>query len=174
MKNPIWNNIFKKIPREEMVLIEVIKDIPLFRNLKRRQLKLLTKYLHQRYYKKSEVIFNEGDRGQGLYIIIEGKVEVYKSQGSKKRLMARLKNGDFFGEFALLDKLPRSATAQAVSNSKVIGFFNSDLLQIVQSRPRIGNILLYNLGYILSLRVRVTDEALEYALNKLSAYENTE
>ncbi len=76
---------------------------------------LIRKY--SKLYKANEKIFSEGDFGRELFIIIKGEVEIFRYVDEKKRILATLKDGDIFGELAVIDKFPRSAHAVAVKDS---------------------------------------------------------
>ena len=69
-----------------------------------------------RAYKPGEVIFREGDAGETMFIIQEGEVRIHKRVRDKETTLAVLKDGDFFGEMAIIDKEPRSASAPPKRN----------------------------------------------------------
>jgi CRP/FNR family cyclic AMP-dependent transcriptional regulator len=76
---------------------------------------------HVKLYAPGAVIFEEGDRGEELYIIIEGEVEIRKSTySSSSKTLISLHTGDIFGEMAIIEKKARSATAIAVKPSKLL------------------------------------------------------
>ena len=70
--------------------------------------------------RNGEAIFREGDFGDTLYILQEGKVEIRKKAGNAFKVLTTLDPGDFFGEMALIDKSPRSATAMAISECRLL------------------------------------------------------
>lgn len=82
-------------------------------------------------YKAGEVIFKEGDPGDNMYIIKEGMVEV--TAGGEKFIVSR--PGDLFGEMALIDSNPRSATAVARTDSKLISINEKQFAFQVQRTP---------------------------------------
>jgi CRP-like cAMP-binding protein len=71
-------------------------------------------------YKPNEYIFKDGDPGQTMFIIIEGKVEISKILGDHKTALAVLEKGSIFGEMAIIDREPRSATAMTLANSTLL------------------------------------------------------
>ena len=73
-----------------------------------------------RAVKKGEVIFKEGDLGTEMFILQEGQVEILKTLQGVDEQLAVLEKGDFFGEMSLLEDLPRTASARAVSACKLI------------------------------------------------------
>jgi len=74
----------------------------------------------KREYKPNEYIFKDGDPGQTMFIIIEGKVEISKILGDHKTALAVLEKGSIFGEMAIIDREPRSASAMTLANSTLL------------------------------------------------------
>ena len=73
-------------------------------------------------YEKGETIFSHGDLGDTMYVIQSGAVEISRLQDGKKAVLALLDHNDLFGEMALVDNHPRSATATAISRSRLLPF----------------------------------------------------
>ena len=86
-------------------------------------------------YRKGEVIFNQGDPGDTMFIIQSGAVEISRSQNSQKSVLALLEKGDFFGEMALIDKHPRAATATAISHSHLLPLTRLSLMERIRHDP---------------------------------------
>lgn len=139
--------------------------LKLFKDIPKPTIKLIRSRCHQRMYKRNEVIFYEGEPGIGLYIIIEGKVEIFKEKNNKKIVLSVLESEDFFGEISLLliDK-PRSASAVALEPTVLLGFFNPDLRVIMKRNPHIASIILLNIASIIGERLIKTNELLEQHL----------
>jgi CRP-like cAMP-binding protein len=77
---------------------------------------------HVRFYNTEAVIFREDEPGSEMFIIIQGSVEIRKSTGpSSSKTLITLRKGDIFGEMAIIEKKPRSATAVAVEPAKLLG-----------------------------------------------------
>ncbi len=74
----------------------------------------------KRQVTKGDVIFQDGNSGQSMYIVLEGQVEISKMLGDQKTILAKLGAGAIFGEMAILDNQPRSATATAVTNAVLL------------------------------------------------------
>jgi methyl-accepting chemotaxis protein len=70
--------------------------------------------------KAGEIIFNEGDPGQEMYVVLSGNVEISVQHETKSILLAELAEGDFFGEMSLLEGMPRSGTAKAVNHTQLV------------------------------------------------------
>lgn len=118
--------------------LECLHAVPLFATLTARELKRLESLFHERRYGAGEVIFEQGDEGLGVYVIIQGKVRIQLDSRAKENELARLGPGQYFGELALLDGAPRSATAIAEEPSRLIGFFRPEFLEILESHGAVG------------------------------------
>jgi CRP-like cAMP-binding protein len=97
---------------------KMLADVPLFAGLKGKQIKsVASAFARERSYNAGEVIEKEGDSGVAFYLITNGSVEVRKGE----KMVAKLGRGQFFGEMALIDKQPRSATVvSAESGTKAL------------------------------------------------------
>jgi len=95
-----------------------------------------------------------------MFIIISGSVEIYLDSDGSKKVLAELKEQDFFGEIALLDTEPRSAGAVATAPSTLLGFFRPDLLSLMERNPALSSKILTNLGAVLAERLRKTNQLL--------------
>jgi CRP-like cAMP-binding protein len=114
----------------------MLSKIPVFEKLDAKELRLVAGIVHRRQYTAGEYVFYQGDPGLGMYVVEKGKVGVVVSghDGSSKEV-AELDNGDFFGEIALLDESPRSASVVVKEDSHLIGFFRPDLFEIIEKTP---------------------------------------
>lgn len=165
-----WSNIFKKEEKEEKSIYTVLSKIPIFRGLSRRELKAIERILHRRTYKADEAIFYEEEPGVGMYIITSGKV--YITLGKEKKVLAVLTNGDFFGEMALLLESPRTASATAHESTELLGFFQPDLFNLLQTKPKTGNKILQHLAQMIAERLRQSSIENQYLKNKLNEMES--
>jgi len=161
MENPIWgDSIFRKSKKKEDIFA-VLKQVPIFADLSARELVEIEKIVHKRKYKKSEPIIRKGDPGLGMYIIVKGSVEIIDiDEKNSEKTLASLHDGSFFGDLALLDEAPRSASAIAMVDSEVIGFFRPDFLDLVYRKPKLGIKILLALAKIVGERLRRTNELL--------------
>jgi CRP/FNR family cyclic AMP-dependent transcriptional regulator len=154
-EDTMWGNIFHKENKGEQSIYSVLSKIPIFENLTKKELKAIERILHRRNYKTNEAIFHEGDPGVGMYIIENGKVNI--TLGKEQKLLAALSNGEFFGEMALLSETPRTATATAAVETKMLGFFQSDLFGLLETNPRMGNKILHLLAQMIADRLRFSN-----------------
>ena len=154
----LWENIFKIRKKQIDQIDEVLMKIPVFQDLDRGELRKIRHILHQREYKKNEAIFNEGDVGLGMYIIIGGSVEIVCTP--ERHVLAELGEGDFFGELSLLDDSLRSASAIAMSPCRILCFFKPELLDLIERNPKLGSKILFKLAWTISERLKSTNEQL--------------
>ncbi len=166
----MWGNIFRKNAKQEENIYTVLTKIPVFSDLNKRELKAIERILHQRFYKAGEIVFNEGDPGVGMYIIVTGHINI--SLGTDGKLLAVLSNGEFFGEIALLSETPRTATATAAIDTHMLGFFQSDLFGLLETNPRTGNKILHRLSQMIADRLRFSNLENQQLKQKLNALED--
>ncbi|MFN3533568.1 MAG: AI-2E family transporter [Candidatus Brocadia sp.] len=132
MVNSFWENIFKKTKDNKNNVLDLLKGIPILGDLSKEELREFERIAHRRYFEPSEHIFWEGEPGVGMYIIKKGTVKIYKTSAEgKNEDLAILKDGDFFGELALLDESPRSASAIAMEACHILGFFRPEFFGIL-------------------------------------------
>jgi CRP/FNR family transcriptional regulator, cyclic AMP receptor protein len=89
-------------------------------------------------FKETARIFTEGQSGSEMYVILSGKVRIFISSGNYSLTLAKLKKGDFFGEMALLEELPRSASAEAINDVELIALEKDDFKFLIQQHPDIA------------------------------------
>jgi CRP-like cAMP-binding protein len=89
-------------------------------------------------FSQGERIFSQGDLGTEMFIIQEGEVEIIKHIGSESHTLSRLEKGDFFGEMALLEALPRTADALAVTDVKVVAINGSRFDEMLRKNPEVA------------------------------------
>lgn len=134
---------------------QFLHSLELFSDLNGGEMGELVHSLHSRTYRPGEVVFVEGDIGRALFILESGKVELTRRGPDGKPLpLYTLKPGEFFGEMALLESLPRSATATAVETSRLHLLYRTKLDAMLSSHPRIGVTIMAHLARLLSARLR--------------------
>jgi CRP-like cAMP-binding protein len=89
-------------------------------------------------FNAGETIFAQGDLGTEMFIIQEGEVEIIKQIGDQRHSLSRLEKGDFFGEMALLEALPRTADAIATTDVKVVAITGSRFDEMLRKNPEIA------------------------------------
>ena len=89
-----------------------LRRVSIFSAMSLEQLRVLSTHLEEQHFLRGEVIFQEGDFSQELYVVVSGHVLIVKDYGGpNERTLNTLESGDFFGEMAIFEGAPRSATA---------------------------------------------------------------
>src|SRR5947209_5076712 len=119
MVNFLWDNLFRPDQKRKTIRLSLKENI-LFRNLSARELHFLESIIHERHYRVGETVFRQGEMGVGMYIIVQGSVDILLAPArnapkqSTETFVTRLIAGDFFGELSLVEENGRrSATAIA-------------------------------------------------------------
>ena len=128
----LYKNLFRKKHNVDPVL-KALERVPIFENLLKKELKNIAQLTHEREYKLNEYVFKKHAPAEGMYVILHGKIEIKDPKSGN--VFANLHSGDFFGELALLDEEPRSASAVCNTPSRLIGFFRTDLLTLIKRYP---------------------------------------
>ena len=112
------------------------------------------------HFKKGHVLFQEGDDGEDMYIVQSGKVAIKKKLKEGDATLAVLEKGDFFGEMAILERLPRSASAEVIEDGDLIVIAGEIFGDMIKANPEIAVRMLRKQ----SIRLRETNKQLEQAL----------
>lgn len=112
--------------------------VPIFRNLEPKQLLEVTGLIVRKKYKKGEMVFLDGDKLDGLYIINQGKIKVFKyTKEAKEQILYILTEGDFFGELSLISEEEASYNVEAIEAVNMCLIRKSDFTQILKINPEI-------------------------------------
>ena len=161
-----WGAIFERKSKEkvERSIIDVLKEVPVFEELSNREIQNIARIAYQRHYSAGEIIIHEGQNAAGMYIMVDGQAEVTKALADGTILhLTTLENSGLFGDVGLLDSSPRTATVKATRDSSVIGFFRPELLELMNSNPRLASKIIFKLGQILTVRFRFIHNEFEKA-----------
>ncbi len=172
---PLFESFKDKLKPKRSQAQMVLSQVPVFSQLSWQELKIVENAVHIRNYAPGEPVIKQGDPGSGMYVIIEGCVGIFLDiphQAPKQ--LSKLGDGDFFGEIALLDSSPRTASATALENSTIIGFYRPDLMDILKTKPALGGKILLALSEVLAVRLRSTNGELVKASRKLEELTETE
>ena len=117
------------------------------------------------HFKKGHVLFHEGEEGEEMFIIQSGRVAIKKKVKDGEAVLAILEKGDFFGEMAILERMPRSATAELVDDGDLIVIGGEVFGDMIKANPEIAVRMLRKY----SIRLRETNQQLELVLQKGTA-----
>jgi NADH dehydrogenase len=87
--------------------------------------------ISQFHFEPGDIIFEQGDVGEFLYMIVSGEVEVIRNDNGNQRILGRLKDGEYFGEMALLSKSPRNATIRCIKPTDVLALKKGDFAALI-------------------------------------------
>ena len=126
---------------------DVLRQAPLFSALDDEAATALRNSMSETSLRRGEVLFSEGDSGDKLYIVLEGKVKLGRSAtDGRENLLAIMGPGQMFGELSLFDPGPRSATVTAVTDVSFASLSHEDLLRWLDGRPIVARGLLTQLA----------------------------
>lgn len=117
--------------------LELLASIPMFEGLDDTDLEALAEQLVLHQLMPGDMVFAEGDRGSSMFVVGDGEVEIYLPGGdpTSRVTLATLRGGTYFGEFALFDDKPRSASAQATADTVVLELDRETLVKYIETRP---------------------------------------
>ncbi|MDD3844820.1 MAG: Crp/Fnr family transcriptional regulator [Syntrophorhabdaceae bacterium] len=136
-----------------------LRSVNLFADLKDKELETISRILYTHSYRRGQLIFQEGERGDSLFVVLKGRVKVclYDEEGREYVLDVIGKDG-FFGELALIDELPRSANTIAMEASELLTVRRQDFMKLLLENPSIS----INILRVLAARLRVADERIKW------------
>ena len=148
--------------------LDILRRIPLFRHLSYKELVKVLNQTQQRSFESGAPVIEEGSTGDEFYVILSGEVEVTKGG----RPLTVLRPGVHFGEMALVDRSPRSATVRARGPTRLMSLARQAFYQLVRTEPVLSSKLLWSFVQVLSHRLRATNEA--YARAEAAPFEELE
>ncbi|MDQ3399834.1 MAG: cyclic nucleotide-binding domain-containing protein [Chloroflexota bacterium] len=122
--------------------VDFLKRVRLFEDLDQRSLESIANAAVEQSYQPGQDVVRQGDTGVGAFIIRSGRVEVVQERAGTTERIGELRSGDVFGEMALLDEFPRSATVRAVEPTTCLGIQRWHFRGILESHPQIALALL--------------------------------
>jgi serine/threonine protein phosphatase PrpC len=148
-----------ELHKEVNLKIDTIRKMPIFKYLTYKELVRIMNITKVMNFDENKPIITEGGEGEDLFIVLRGAVRVHKGETS----IVTLASGDHFGEMALIDKAPRSASVTATVESKLLQIGRSDFFNIIRNEPRMATKLLWSFLQVLSDRLRATSAELSGA-----------
>lgn len=132
----------------------------LFGGLTKEKLSKVASFLKAENFPKGTSVIKENEVGDRMYLITKGEVEVlkYSKENKATESIAKLAEGDSFGEMELIDIQPRTASVTSLTNLETVSFCNEDLLKLSQEDLETFSIIVVNIARIISRRLRKMDE----------------
>jgi len=143
---------FKSDTNEQRVVM--LKNVSIFHELTNKEILEVDELLHERVYEPDELIFEEGDQGHGVFIIISGKVRVDPCHKLLKTANLEFGPGELVGELTLFDEAPRTATVVAIERTVTVALFQAEFSSLLTKNKNIGVKVLIEIARILSRRTR--------------------
>lgn len=137
-------------------LASILDQLDLFQDFSYAELKMIGRYLRPLEKKSGEVVFSEGDAGDYMLILAEGKLSVFKGGERGAQLLSHEGRGRIVGEMALLDHERRSATCVAASDSTMLMLTTEGLARMAAEAPMLAYRFMANLAKLISRRLRRT------------------
>ena len=144
----------------EQARLELLQRMPIFGGISEDTLELLLKLSRIVSVRSGEFFFRENDPGESMFVLEAGKVAVMKSWKGQQHLLHHFEKGDCFGEMALMDLFPRSASVVSVEDSIAIEIPAACLYQIHKKDLGQFTMIQMNMGREVSRRLREADEQL--------------
>jgi len=130
---------------------DLLRNVPIFSELSDGDVATLARVATRRRYPKDTVVFFENEEGDFFFMILEGRIKVtILGDDGREIILSVLSAGDFFGEMALLDNEPRSATAIAIEESELLSLHRTDFQNVISDNKAIMSALIK----ILTARLR--------------------
>ncbi|TES91076.1 MAG: cyclic nucleotide-binding domain-containing protein [Candidatus Cloacimonadota bacterium] len=143
----------------------ILKKIYLFQNLVEDELKHILSIASAKSYKKDDIIFKEGEKGDAFYVVLKGAIRISTDiPGVGEEALAILKKGSYFGEMSLIDNAPRSASAISNEDTILLKITDANFRDLLTEDNTIAYKLLWELVKTLSKRLRETDDKLKTIL----------
>src|ERR1700704_1290571 len=142
---------------------ESLSRVPLFKRLEPHELEKLAEEVDQVDYKAGEVIFNERDKGDALYVVETGAVRIWvMDEDVQPVTLAELKPGEFFGELAVLDRGERSTSATAIEDTHLHRLSSVDFQQFLLEHPDVAIDVICEIG----ARMRQTNQLVSHRASR--------
>jgi diguanylate cyclase (GGDEF)-like protein len=140
---------------------DTLKNISIFSDLDSGELDILVSRMKDLSLKAGDLVFREGDEGRELYVIIEGRIHTSMLlAGGKELHIADTGAGDFFGDMAIIEHAPRSATCRADSPCRLLSLSREDFYWLIEEQPQTAMKIMYRMLNIISGRLDKTGSVL--------------
>jgi CRP-like cAMP-binding protein len=146
-----------------MEIIISLKRIPMFANVHGEGLKRVSDVVREKQVTSGELVFAEKDLGEEMYLVHSGKINIYQDFSGRRETLTVVEPGGYFGEMAIIDEQPRSASASAGEDSILLVLHRDDFRSAVRDYPDIA----FTVFEEFSRRVRRADERIRSLVEEL-------
>jgi CRP-like cAMP-binding protein len=140
--------------------IELLQAMPIFGAIREDVLGFLLEQSRVVHVAVGGYFFREGDEGQGMFVLESGRAAVLKNWEGRKYLLHQFRRGDCFGEMAMMDLMPRSASVKALEDCSAIELRPDHLMSLYERDIEQFALIQMNIGREVSRRLRAADERL--------------
>jgi HEAT repeat protein len=126
--------------------ILLLREIPIFAGLPAEDLELVAKIAREEWYPQNTAIFHQGEEGNVMFVIVEGRLQVLKTTDGSEKVLAERGPGDFVGEMAVIESAPRLATLRTQSDVRVLAIDGDNFKEILRERPDVSFGVLRNIS----------------------------
>ena len=127
----------------------ILAEVPIFSGLNQSALDQLAQCSTRSWFKRGSVIVTEGDPADGLYVVVSGRIKVLLSDNEGKEVVLTVESGGAcFGEIALLDEEPRSASVAALENTELLIIYRDQFMDLLDNHPEFARALIRSLAHM--------------------------
>ena len=138
-------------------IVDLLRGVPAFTNLTEEDLERVVEVAVPRRFDTGEIVFRESDEGDTCYVVRDGRARAIRSHPDGRSItLADFGPGDIFGELAMFDREPRSATVEVLEATELIAILGADMRRLMSEHPSIAVKLIASLAE----RLRATNERL--------------
>ena len=134
--------------------VEKLRKLDVFHDLTFKEALEVDELLHERVYEKGEIVFEEGDPGHGIFIVVSGKVRADPSQEALKTALLEFGPGEMLGELSLFEEAPRTVTVVAIERTLMVALFRAEFFSLLTKNTNIGVKVLLKLSSTMGRRAR--------------------
>jgi len=136
--------------------VKILKKIPVLAGLQDKEYQTVLAMCSSTVIKKGEILFEQGDDGSSMYILLNGEIDINVEGVGTVHVM---KSGEVLGEIGLVKKIARTAGAVTKEDCILLELYSEILHQVVKKQPRVGYIIMRNIGRILADRLDQSNKA---------------
>lgn len=133
---------------------DAIRQCPFFDVFSKDLQTTIANYLELSTVVAGDKLFAKGDWGDFMGFVMDGELEVFLDEGPGRTFVVKMGPGDVFGEMAVVDDLPRSASCRATTGGRVIVLFRESMRQMIHNEPELSMLVMFQIARTLSLRLR--------------------
>ena len=132
-----------------------LRNVSLFAHLSLEQLEVINQLMGEAHYMAGEAVVREGEPGDDLYVLLEGEVQAYRHYGTERQTeLGTMRPGSYFGEIAIFDSAPRSATVVIQDDARLLRLDGERFMELILQSPEIS----FEIFKVFTQRLRVAEE----------------